>query len=198
MTRKKAPVRSAASEGERSRKPTRSGKSKDVLALLSGGDRRSVGRSDSVVTTVLAQPALFRSLIQGMWDKDPIVRMRAADAAEKASLKKPELLRPFKAELLGLLAEANEQELRWHLAQMVPRLALTASERAQAASLLRTYLDDRSSIVKTFAMQALADLADADETLLPETIELLHQLTRTGTPAMRARGRRLLARLATP
>src|SRR5215813_14912675 len=163
-------------------------KPQDVLAMLSGGDRRSVGRAGSVATIVLGQPALFRELIRGLWHEDPVVRMRAADAAEKASLKKPELLRPFKQELLGLLAEAQEQELRWHLAQMVPRLALSAKDRAFVYGTLRTYLDDRSSIVKTFAMQGLADLAASDKQFLPETMELLSNLTRTGTPAMRARG----------
>jgi hypothetical protein len=171
---------------------------KTILALLSGGDRRSIGRSDAVVKTVFARPALFRNLIKAMWNENAVVRMRAADAAEKVSLQRPKLLQPFKAELLGLLAETTQQEMRWHLAQMVPRLSLTAAERAHAASVLRTYLEDRSSIVKTFAMQALADLAIADERLLPETIELLDRLTRTGTPAMRARGRKLLARLTRP
>ncbi|HEY6306198.1 MAG TPA: hypothetical protein VI488_07025 [Candidatus Angelobacter sp.] len=178
--------------------PTSPRNNKSVLALLSGGDRRSIGRSDAVAAMVLAHPALFRGLIKGMWDQDAVVRMRAADAAEKASLQKPKLLRPFKAELLGLLAETKEQELRWHLAQMVPRLSLTPAERAHAASILRTYLDDRSSIVKTFAMQGLADLAVADDKLLPATIELLDRLTRSGTPAMRARGRKLLARFVRP
>ena len=97
--------------------------------------------------------------------------------------------------LLGLLREASEQELRWHLAQMVPRLLLTQLDRMRVASVLKSYLEDRSSIVKTFAMQALADLASDDTTLLPETVELVHQLTRSGTPAMRARGRKLLAQL---
>ena len=169
---------------------------KDLLALLTGADRRSIGRADEVAAMVLKHPASFAELMAGLWDVDPVVRMRAADAAEKVSHKQPELLHPFKAELLGLLAEASEQELRWHLAQMVPRLALTQKERLRAASLLKDYLKDRSSIVKTFAMQALADLARRDSALLPETIELLHQLTRNGTPAMRARGRKLLARLA--
>lgn len=176
----------------------RSSVNRSVLDLLSGGNRRSIGRSDSVAAKVLARPTLFRGLIKGLWDEDAVVRMRAADAAEKVSLQKPKLLQPFKAELLGLLAETEEQELRWHMAQMVPRLALTAAERAHAASILRTYLDDRSSIVKTFAMQGLADLALVEESLLPETIELLDRLTRTGTPAMRARGRKLLARFARP
>ena len=171
-------------------------KPQDVLAMLSGGDRRSVGRAGSVAAIVLSQPALFRELIRGLWHEDPVVRMRAADAAEKVSVQKPELLRPFKQELLGLLAEAQEQELRWHLAQMVPRLALSPKDRALVYRTLRTYLADRSSIVKTFAMQGLADLAASDKQLLPETMELLSNLTRTGTPAMRARGRKLLARFA--
>ena len=169
---------------------------KELNALLAGGDRRSIGRADALAVMVLKQPALFSELIAGLWDTDPLVRMRAADAAEKVSLKQPDLLRPFKAELLGLLAETNEQEIRWHLAQMVPRLALTRQECARAASLLRGYLNDRSSIVKTFAMQALADLVSIDATLLPETVDLLHQLTRSGTSAMRARGRKLLERFA--
>jgi hypothetical protein len=178
--------------------PKSSAKNKDVLALLSGGDRRSSGRSDVVAAMVLARPALFHGLIMGMWDQDAVVRMRSADAAEKVSLEKPKLLQPFKAELLGLLAETKEQEMRWHLAQMVPRLSLTVAERAHVASILRIYLDDRSSIVKTFAMQGLADLVVNDEKLLAATMELLCRLTRTGTPAMRARGRKLLARLARP
>jgi hypothetical protein len=131
-----------------------------------------------------------------MWDEDPVVRMRAADAAEKVSSRRPQLLQPFKKELLGLLADAQQQELRWHLAQMIPRLSLTAEETTRAAGFLDRYLRDRSSIVKTFAMQALADLAAAHPERLPDTVELLQQLTRSGTPAMRARGRKLLAQLA--
>jgi hypothetical protein len=168
---------------------------KDVLAVLSGEDRRSIGRVAAAVTLVLGRPALFRRLIEGLWSNDPVVRMRAADAAEKVSSQKPALLQRFKAELLGLLTETGQQELRWHLAQMVPRLSLTAKERARAAAALRTYLNDRSSIVRTFAMQGLADLAFADYELVPATIQLLVRLTREGTPAMRARGRKLLARL---
>ena len=168
---------------------------KDLLALLAGVDRRSIGRADEVAAIVLKHPALFAELIAGLWDLDLVVRMRAADAAEKVSRKQPELLHPFKAELLGLLAEASEQELRWHLAQMAPRLPLTQTERLRAVSLLKDYLNDRSSIVKTFAMQALADLASADPALRPEIVELLEEAMRNGTPAMRARGRKLLAQL---
>ena len=98
--------------------------------------------------------------------------------------------------MLGLLAEAKDQELRWHLAIMVPRLPLTAKERHYVASILNLYLEDRSSIVRTFALQGLADLAQDDPKLRSEVIEMLREATRKGTPAMKARSRKLLLQLA--
>jgi len=166
-----------------------------ILNKLSGGDRRSIGRSNRVAALVLKRPELFSQLLQGLWASDLLVRMRAADAAEKVSLRPPELLQPFKAKLLRLLDEATQQELRWHLAQMVPRLRLSRKDRARAASALQRHLDDHSSIVKTFAMQALVDLAVADDELLPDVRKLLSALTESGTAAMRARGRKLLRQL---
>jgi hypothetical protein len=166
-----------------------------LLEKLTGGDRRSIGRSDEVVALVLKKPSLFAELVHGLHATDPLVRMRAADAAEKVSLKRPDLLRPFKAELVRLLDEASEQELRWHLAQMVPRLPLTKRERLRAASALRHYLNDRSSIVKTCALQALAEIAATDESFLPETKALLQDSLRNGTAAMKARARKLLRQL---
>jgi hypothetical protein len=168
---------------------------KSVLGYLKGGDRRSIGGSNQVATLAARRPEIFKELIAALWHSDPVVRMRAADAAEKASLQQVELLNAFKLELLGLLAEAKQQELRWHLAQMVPRLRLTREERHRAASDLRRYLQDKSSIVRTFAMQALADLATEDVSLRAEVLELIRHLTRTGSPAMRARGRKLLKQL---
>jgi hypothetical protein len=133
--------------------------------------------------------------MQGLWNSDPLIRMRAADAAEKVSLHRPDLLRPFKTKLLRLLDQATQQELRWHLAQMMPRLPLSKQDRVRAVGSLQLYLDDRSSIVKTSAMQAMADLARIDDELAPEVEKLLTALTAVGTAAMRARGRNLLRQL---
>jgi hypothetical protein len=166
-----------------------------IRPLLEGGDWRSLGRSHEAVGLIAEQPALFGALLECLWDEDPVVRMRAADAAEKASLGNPQLLQPHKKELLGLADEAVQQELRWHLAIMIPRLRLSTKERKRAHDALCIYLEDKSSIVKTLAMQGLADLAEQDARLKPGTVEQIRTLTRTGTPAMRARGRKLLVRL---
>jgi hypothetical protein len=163
--------------------------------LLSGGDRRSLGRSNEAEKIVLRQPRRFAELIRCFWSDDPVVRMRAADAAEKISTQKPALLEPFKPELLGLFFEAAQQELRWHLAQMIPRLLLGTRERQRVAEKFRRYLEDRSSIVKTFALQGLAELAENDSDLRREVRQLLEESAQAGTAAMKARARRLLRAL---
>lgn len=168
---------------------------KNILSRLKGGDRRTTGRSDEVAAIVSKDSELFPKLIVGLWSEDPLVRMRAADAAEKVTRMNPGLLRPYKKELLGLMADAKEHELRWHLAVMVPRLQLNARERQCVASLLDRYLGDRSSIVRTFALQGLADLAQDGPDIRPNVIEILREATRNGTPAMKARSRKLLSHL---
>jgi len=167
---------------------------KSITEQLRGGDRRSIGASNRVAGLALKQPRIFDQLVRALWDPDPIVRMRAADAAEKASARDANLLVPHKAELLGLLTEATQPELRWHLAQIAPRLKLTAAERKRAFSALQLYLSDRSSIVRTLTLQALTDVAQQDTSLLPSILDLIRQTAKTGTPAMRARSRKLLRR----
>src|ERR1700722_20716643 len=77
------------------------------------------------------------------------------EPGEKVSAKKPRLRDRRKAELLCLLAGAEQIELRWHLALMIPRLPLTAREGRRAAGALECYLEDPSSIVKTCALEGL-------------------------------------------
>lgn len=168
---------------------------KHILHLLQGGDRRMIGRSDQVEAMVAEAPELFPELVAGLWSEDPLVRMRAADAAEKVTRKKGELLLPYKRELIGLMAETEQQELRWHLAAMVTRLRLNAKERQIAISSLDRYLEDRSSIVKTSDLQGFADLAEDDPSIRPRVMGILREATRSGTPAMKDRGRKLLLRL---
>lgn len=167
-----------------------------ILARLEGGDRRSIGRSAEVVREVLARPELFGTLVCGLKSADELVRMRSADAIEKITAIHPEYLAPHKRALLRLASGATQQEVRWHMAQIVPRLRLTVPERERMAALFIAYLSDASSIVRACSMEALAELSVQEPTLLARTLPLIEELTAHGTPAMRARGRKLLARLA--
>lgn len=166
-----------------------------ILEKLVGGDLRSIGRANEVVDDVLNNPALFDPLFNGMLNNDPVIRMRSCDTVEKITQKHPEYLMPYKIALLGQVAEIKQQEVRWHVAQMIPRLILDGEERKQAAEILFGYLKDESKIVQTSALQALADLAERDEIFLPPVMEVVEKLTRTGSPAVKNRARKLKVKL---
>jgi hypothetical protein len=122
--------------------------------------------------------------------------MRAADAVEKLTVTNPEWLRPIKRRFICLAACTEQQELRWHLAQMLLRLELSRRDRMVVAAICRGYLQDQSRVVKTFAMQSLADLALQDPGLRNSIRPLISFVTKTGSLSMKSRGRKLMLQLA--
>jgi hypothetical protein len=169
-----------------------------LLEQLKGGDRRSVRGVSEVVRQVMADPGLFPVLFAGMVDPDPLVRMRSADAIEKITAAQSEYLGPYKKRLIRLAELSEQQEVRWHLAQLLSRLELNGPERRQVVDIMSVYLKGKSKIVKTFSMQTLADIAAQDPELRGSIVKQLVKLTRTGSPAMKSRGRKLLKRLRQP
>ncbi len=169
-----------------------------LLQKLTGGDRRSIGDVESVIRNVKAKPDLFSILIDGLSVADPLVRMRAADAIEKISVDHPELLQPFKKQILRLAYNSHQQEVRWHVAQILPRLELTPPKKAEAVEILFDYLTDKSKIVVTFSLQALSEFAVEDPKLRPRVVEVLKELVAKGSPAIRNRGHKLLLKLSKP
>lgn len=167
----------------------------NILSRLRGGDRRSIGKVNEVVAAVHEKPDLFKDLVSGLFNENPVVCMRTADAMEKISLDEPHFLQPFKSQLIRLAQRTQQQELRWHLAQMIPRLKLTHKETATVTDIFFDYLEDKSKIVVTFAMQALADFVLKEAIPSSRVIRTIEKLTRTGSPAIQSRGRKLLVRL---
>ena len=166
-----------------------------IRLLFKNGDRRSLQGVTEVVALIAAWPERISELVLLFFDPDASIRMRSADAAEKISLIQPDWLQPYVSLLLGLMEETAQRDVRWHLAQILPRLSLSPAQVEQTARLLTLYLDDHSSIVKAFALQGLADLSLLQSSLRPGVVELMQTAARTGTPAMRARSRILLAAL---
>ena len=167
--------------------------------LAMGRHALDTGRVPEIARLIARQPRRAERLIELMWDDDPGVASRAADVLERVSAHPtPALMRilnEYKEALLGLLADARFIKLRWNLAFVLPRIALTLPEARRAGATLYTFLDDRSSIVKTAALQGLADLTRHDPESLPAVLDLLRIQGRSGTPAMRARSRALIQRL---
>jgi hypothetical protein len=167
-----------------------------ILEKLKGGDLRSIGRADEVVHDILADPALFGEVFQGMLHDDPRVRMRSADALQKVAAKHPEYLQPFKSRLIEEVSKVKQQEVHWHVAQMFSYLEIDKTERDEIIRILLSYLNtDKSRIVKVCVIQTLADLAQRDESIRPKVIRKLKKITKIGSPAMVSRARKLLTKL---
>jgi hypothetical protein len=161
--------------------------------MLRHGDRRSTGRADEVASVVLRQPACLPELAAGLWHPDPLVRMRASDALEKVSRYRPQWLRPLGSELLALAATTTEPELQWHLAQLLPRVGLRSRQGQGLVTVLRSYLHAPSVIVRVSALQALVELSGTDRALRPWVRRQVRRALVRGSPAERARARKLLA-----
>ncbi len=167
----------------------------DILDDLRGGDRRSIGRADEVVQAIEKNPSLFEAVFRGLYDHDPVVRMRSADVIEKITRNKPELLSGYRSEIISILTSAEQQEVCWHMAQIAPRLAYTVGEESQVVMILKHYLSHQSKIVRVSAMESLAIFAERNRSILNEVIEIIRIQVESGSPAVQSRGRKLLQRL---
>ena len=175
----------------------------DLRAQLAiGRSALDVGRVLEISEWIRGLPRRIPRLIELLWDDDPGVASRAADVLERIMRRPSPALRRamagHKDALIGLLSEAQPPKVRWNLALTIPRIELTIPECRRVASVLGTWLDDRSSIVKTAALHGLAELTRQDPASLPAVLDLLRTAGRSGTPAMRARSRILLKKLERP
>jgi HEAT repeat protein len=166
------------------------------VMLADGRDRRSLGRAGLVIALVAADPSRFGELFACLGDSDPLVRVRAAGAVEKLTREQPDLLRPHnKRWLLEALLEDSESQVRRHVAEMLPRLDLTAAEHEQAVAALIRRLDDSSRFVQAAALDSLTEFATRDQALHAPVRALLTERLEDGSSAVRARARAALRAL---
>ena len=78
-----------------------------IEKLLSVGDLRTVGNSETVVKMVLKNPKYFGNVVDTIQAEDPATRMRAADAVEKITRERPELLKPYKKHFLNEIVKIH-------------------------------------------------------------------------------------------
>lgn len=167
-----------------------------ILQKLMGGDLRSIGKADEVVQEMIKNPSLFKGCFEGMLSDEPIIRMRSADAIEKVSERHPEYLQPFKSRLINEVSKIEQQEVRWHVAQMFSYIKINKKERDKIIKILLSYIENKKSkIVQTFSMQTLADFAERDEQIKPQIKNIIEGMMKNGSAAIMSRGKKLLQHL---
>lgn len=168
-----------------------------LAATLDGGSPRSseVTTVQGAVQLVLTDPTLFDELVSEILNDDYRIARRAAKAVEKVTRKNAAWLQPWKSIVLEQMTNSDNQHIRWQAALLFGRLQLDQHERDYVIEVLFNWLDCEGSVIRTCALQGLADQAQKDPTLLPDVLPLLEESLAIGTPAMRARSRHLLKKL---
>lgn len=167
-----------------------------VLEKLLGGDLRSIGNADEVVSDILKDPTLFDEVFYGMMNDNPLIRMRSADVIEKVSRLHPEYLKPYKVPLIKEVAKIEQQEVRWHVALLFSYLDLDDEEKQQIVEELFSWIDNsKSKIVKVNSMQALANIGEKNKKMRHLIVNKLEEAIKNGSPAMVSRGKKLINKL---
>lgn len=164
----------------------------DFEKLLSGGDLRSIGKSNTAVAFIKTQ-ADFDELFSFLFNNNRLVVMRAADALEKVTLKHPDFLPNHKKELFTLCKSAENKELRWHLALLLPRLSLNNKELSSVWETLTNWAQDKSNskIVRVNALQGLFELTQKNQSLATKFTSLVTTIKKENIPSINARIRKL-------
>lgn len=165
----------------------------DVVTLLGEGDKRTVKHVAQVVQRLQADSGLLPIVVGCLDSQREGLALRAADSLEKASRPQPAMLQPYSDTLIRVLQQHPQKELRWHLAQMLPRLRLSLDQLHIAT---RIWIDDfyhsPSSIVRTASLQAMHDIQAVYPPAAPIVKRMLAVALESGTKAMQARARHLL------
>jgi hypothetical protein len=160
--------------------------------LLLGKDLRKLRSSREVIEAVQDQES-FDDLFALVFHHERPLVMRAADTVEKITRKHPEYLYPHKTQLLSVLKSAEYKELKWHIAQLIPRIHLTREELNEVWHTL-TYWSrnpNESKIVRVNSLQGLFDLSQKSPDLKDDFEKTLHSLEHEHIPSIQARIRKL-------
>jgi hypothetical protein len=136
--------------------------------------------------------AVCEGLVRQLRDGDKAVVERAARTLKKISERDAGALYAWRKTLLKEAFRAVDVRVQWNLSIVLGRLPLKGADKALAVELMFERLRDGSGLNRTMAMQALMDLSEGDAGLRARVLPLVRESLEGGTPAMRARARKLL------
>ncbi len=163
-----------------------------------GGKSNSLGRVNDVIEEVLRNRDRLEELYSCLFNEDPWVRMRAADALEKVCRVHPEWVVAYVDRFNEELAPSTQPSIQWHLAQMYGELELDEKQKGFAATWLKGLLSTTEVdwIAAANAMDTLASFTADGSFPASEMIALLKIQQQHRSKSVRKRADKLLAGLS--
>src|SRR5579875_2419197 len=153
-----------------------------------------VGASEEDVAAALGPGGerVCAELVRTLAGGDKVAAERAARGLKKVSEARPDALYGLRKQLLREAGRAEDVRVQWNRTIAIGRLPLKGRDKALAVDLMFERLQDWSGLNRTFALQALWDLSGDDPELRGRLMPVLREFLENGTPAMKARARKLV------
>jgi HEAT repeat protein len=159
---------------------------------LAVGDLRSDGLAREVAGLVLGNPSMFDDLLHALREGSDAVRGHAADAVERVSRERADLLKP-KLKNLALQARRDPVPMvRWHLAMVFGNLGGSGQSIHISTGTLLALLGDRSPFVKSWAISGLCQIGRRMPAERGRILTAISPLTKDPSIAVRNRASRAL------
>jgi acyl carrier protein phosphodiesterase len=168
----------------------------EFLALLSGGDRRSIAQSHRVRTLIEQRPSRVRELAALTSNEDWLVSQRALDLLEKFAHEHPEWVEPYKMVFIGPLADSDKWEIRLQIVRALPLFRWTAPQRRRVEAILLDNIAFPQTFVRAWALDSLTPVAEHNTKLMPIVLQTIAAFEQSPKKALQARARAIRARLA--
>ena len=138
------------------------------------------------------QPAAIEEVLKRLMAPKAATAIRAARDLRWITEQDPASLYGIRKTVLREAMRTSEVRVHWNLIIVLGRLPLRRDDKALVVDWFFERLADDSGLVRTMALQALFDLSASDPRLRSRVEPFAQRFVEDGTPAMRARARRLL------
>ena len=170
----------------------------EIRRLLTGGDRRSIAKSNRVRQLIDQKPSLVADLAALTADQDWLVTQRALDLLEKLAHDHPEWIAPHKTIFVGPLAESDKWEIRLQIVRALPLFRWSPAQARRVEEILLENVAFPQIFVRAWALDGLATLAEQRAALAPIVRKHLRDFEASPSKALQARAKHIRARLGGP
>ena len=169
----------------------------EFLALLTGGDRRSIADSARVRALIERRPTRLKELAALTTHDDWLVTQRALDLLEKFAHEHTEWVEPYKKVFIGPLSASDKWEIRLQIVRALPLFRWTAPQRRRVEAILLDNIAFPQTFVRAWALDSLTRVAEHNAKLMPIVLRTIEAFEQSPKKALQARARAIRARLAT-
>ncbi len=163
---------------------------------LMGGHPHSLGNTEAVVETVLAEPDRFEELLHCYQSHDEVVRLRTSNAMKRICKVRLDMFIPHIDHFLTDIATIDQASTQWTLVQLFDMLEkhLSPEQRTQAQSIMQHNLATHQDwIVLIQSMTTLDIWAQEDPLLRAGLIPHLDRLALDPCKSVAKRAQKLRA-----